>query len=80
MDDLFDKIMDNEELTDEEVKIVDQLKNEEIKEEEKEMYQLFEEEDDVIYNFSSKYFKNIRQKNKVLAKIAYRDSQEVEES
>jgi hypothetical protein len=73
MENLFDKIMDNEELTEDEVKIIEKLKNEDISEEEYELYREFMEQDDLIIDFNPKYFKNINEKNKVLAKIRFKE-------
>jgi hypothetical protein len=76
MDDLFDKIMDNEELTEEEVEVVNKLKSEEITEDENEVYQMFEEQDDFTLDYNPIYFSNIQEKNKVLAKIRFKELEE----
>jgi hypothetical protein len=76
MEDLFDKIIDNEELTEEEVDVVNQLKSEEITEDEHEIYQMFEEQDDFTLDYNSIYFSNIQEKNKVLAKIRFKELEE----
>jgi hypothetical protein len=78
MEELFDKIMDNKELTEEEVKVVEKLKGEEITEEEQEIYELFQERDDFILDYDKKHFEDINEKNKVLAKLKYKELYENE--
>jgi hypothetical protein len=69
---IFDKVIDNVDLSEEEGKIVEDLKKEELKTDtEKELYQLFNEEQGTVNDFSKKYFSNISEKNHVLAKLRY---------
>jgi hypothetical protein len=75
-EELFDKVMDNIELTQEEVIFVEGLKKEEITEEEQELFQLFQEQDDNILDFNPTYFKDIHEKNKVLTKIRFKEMNE----
>jgi hypothetical protein len=78
MEELFDKIMDNKELTEEEARMVEMLKGEEISEEEQEIYELFQERDDFILDYDKEHFKDINEKNKVLAKLKYKELYEGE--
>jgi hypothetical protein len=73
MENLFDKIMDNEELTLEEETLIEKLKGEEVYEEEQEIFEMFQEQDDFVLDYDIRYFKNIHEKNKVLAKLKFKE-------
>jgi hypothetical protein len=73
IDNLFDKVMDNEELNEIEGQVVQLFKVEPIRNEfEQQVLDQFQEQDDFIYDYNSRYFFNISEKIKVLAKLKAR--------